>query len=379
MKNLIVPTIILLFLASCGSKQTVTQKPSAPIVSGDSVAVSAEQLAASGIVVGQIENRALSGGIPVTGMLDVPPQNLVNVTVPLGGFLRSTQLLQGMRVAKGQVIAVIENPDYVQIQQDYLDTKSQVSFLTKEFERQEKLAAENVNAQKTLQKSLADLESMKARNAGLKAKLHMLGIDAGQLVPESIRSTIELRSTMSGFVSRMGTSVGAFVSPTEVMFTIVDTEHVHLELTCFERDISRIRIGQKIRFMLAYETEERTATVFLIGKEITAERTIRVHGHLDKEDTKLIPGMYVKAIIQSGAEMVPSLPDEAVLNFEDKQVIFAQVADGIFKMVPVTTGIREKGFVQISTPEGFDKTQSPIAIRNAYKLLSKLKSSEAEE
>ena len=379
MKNLIVPTIILLFFASCGSKQTATQKPSVPIVSGDSVAVSAEQLAASGIVVGQIENRALSGGIPVTGMLDVPPQNLVNVTVPLGGFLRSTQLLQGMRVAKGQVIAVIENPDYVQIQQDYLDTKSQVSFLAKEYERQEKLAAENVNAQKTLQKSLADLESMKARNAGLKAKLHMLGIDAVHLVPESIRSTIELRSTMSGFVSRMGTSVGAFVSPTEVMFTIVDTEHVHLELTCFERDISRIRIGQKIRFTLAYETEERTATVFLIGKEITAERTIRVHGHLDKEDPKLIPGMYVKAIIQSGAEMVPSLPDEAVLNFEDKQVIFAQVADGIFKMVPVTTGIREKGFVQISTPEGFDKTQSPIAIRNAYKLLSKLKSSEAEE
>ena len=179
MKNLIVPTIILLFLASCGSKQTATQKPSVPIVSGDSVAVSAEQLAASGIVVGQIENRALSGGIPVTGMLDVPPQNLVNVTVPLGGFLRSTPLLQGMRVAKGQVIAVIENPDYVQIQQDYLDTKSQVSFLAKEYERQEKLAAENVNAQKTLQKSLADLESMKARNAGLKAKLHMLGIDAG--------------------------------------------------------------------------------------------------------------------------------------------------------------------------------------------------------
>ena len=207
----------------------------------------------------------------------------------------------------------------------------------------------------------------------------MLGIDAVHLVPESIRSTIELRSTMSGFVSRMGTSVGAFVSPTEVMFTIVDTEHVHLELTCFERDISRIRIGQKIRFTLAYETEERTATVFLIGKEITAERTIRVHGHLDREDPKLIPGMYVKAIIQSGAEMVPSLPDEAVLNFEDKQVIFAQVADGIFKMVPVTTGIREKGFVQISTPEGFDKTQSPVAIRNAYKLLSKLKSSEAEE
>ncbi len=379
MKIIVLLIASLALLSSCGNKESATAEKSALSVSGDSVAISPDQLSASGIEVGRIEQQLLSDGIPVTGMLDVPPQNLVNITVPLGGFLRSTPLLQGMRVTKGQVIAVIENPEYVQLQQDYLDTKSQASFLAKEYERQEKLAAENVNAQKTLQKALADLESMKARNNGLRAKLHMLGIDADQLKPESIGSTIELRSTMSGYVSRMGTSVGAFVSPTEVMFTIVDTEHVHVELTCFERDIPKIQIGQKIRFTLAYETQERMATVFLIGKEITAERTIRVHGHLDKEDNRLIPGMYVKAIIQTGATAVPSLPEEAVLNFEDKQVIFAQVAEGVFKMIPITTGIRERGFVQVRLPKEFESTNPPVAVRNAYKLLSKLKSSESEE
>lgn len=171
--------LILLFLpiliVSCGTNQTPTAEQAAPKNSTDSVSVSPDQLSASGIEVGKIQDRSLSGGVPVTGMLDVPPQNLVNVTVPLGGFLRSTSLLQGMKVTKGQVIAVIENPEYIQLQQDYLDTKSQVSFLEKEYERQQKLAAENVNAQKTLQKSLADWESMKARNNGLRAKLRMLG------------------------------------------------------------------------------------------------------------------------------------------------------------------------------------------------------------
>jgi len=379
MKYILIFLTASLFITSCGKKESGPVQNAPASVTGDSVAVSQDQLSMSGIEVGRIEVRPLSGGIPMTGMLDVPPQNMVNVTVPLGGFLRSTPLLQGMRVAKGQVIAVIENPEYIQLQQDYLDTQSQVVFLAAENERQEKLAAENVNAQKTLQKSRADLQSMKARNAGLKAKLRMLGMDADQLRPESLRSTIELHSPMAGFISRMGTSVGAFVSPTEIMFTIVDTDHVHLELTCFERDIPKIEIGQKIRFTLAYETMERTATVFLIGKEITAERTIRVHGHLDKEDSKLIPGMFVKAVVQTNAEKLPSLPEEAILNFEDKQVIFVQVADGIFKMVPVTTGISEKGFVQITLLENFDLLNTRVAVRNAYKLLSQLKSSDLEE
>ncbi len=377
MKRLLL-LILPILLAACGTNQSSPTEQVAPKKSSDRVSVSPDQLSVSGIEVGKIQDRSLSGGVPVSGMLDVPPQNLVNVTVPLGGFLRSTSLLQGMKVTKGQVIAVIENPEYIQLQQDYLDTKSQQSFLEKEYERQQKLAAENVNAQKTLQKSLADWESMKARNNGLRAKLRMLGIEAEHLKPEHITSTIELKASMSGYVTQVFGSVGAFVAPTQVMFTIVDSDHLHVQLTCFERDISRIRIGQKIRVTLVNETAERTATVFLIGRDISPERTVRVRAHLDKEDKNLIPGMYVKAIIQTGSELVPSLPEEAVLNFEDKEVIFIEVANGTFKLTEVTTGIRENGFVEVILPEGLNKETTRVAVRNAYKLLSKLKSTEEE-
>lgn len=377
MKQLLILALPLVLLACEKQPEADAMETDSTFVSGDSVLITPAQSMASGIQTGQIEMRSLSGGIPVTGKLDVPPQNMVNITAPLGGFLRSTSLLQGMRVAKGQTIAVIENPEYIQLQQDYLDTRSQVNFLEQEYERQAKLAAENVNAQKTLQRSLADLESMKARNSGLKAKLGMLGIDGDLLKPESIRSTINLTSPIAGFVTRVNSSVGAFVAPTEMMFTIVDTEHLHAELVCFERDIPRIRVGQKIRFQLAHEATERTATVFLVGREINADRTVRVHGHLDKEDRELMPGMYLKAVIQTESASLPSLPEEAVLNFEDKEVIFVQLTDEIFRMVEVTTGVRENGFTEVILPAGMD-AGNRVVIRNAYKLLSKLKSSDEE-
>lgn len=370
--------LLLLLLVSCGKTPDAgTAEPETASVTGDSVRVSPPQAKASGIETGFIEMRSLSGGIPVTGKLDVPPQNLVNITAPLGGFLRSTTLLQGMRIVKGQIIAVIENPEYIQLQQDYLDTRSQVTFLEKEHERQAKLAAENVNAQKILQKSLADLESMKAKNSGLQAKLKMLGIDAAQLKPESIGSTIDVRSPLNGYVTRVNSALGAFIPPTEVMFTIVDTEHLHAELICFERDIPRIHVGQRIRFQLAHETSERTATVFLVGHEIGADRTVRVHGHLDKEDRNLMPGMFLRAMIQTGSASLPSLPDEAVLNFEDKEVIFVQLSEDLYQMLEVTTGIRENGFVEVVAP-GINAVHTKVVIRNAYKLLSKLKSTDEE-
>ncbi len=371
--------LIVGLISGCSGQKDAPDEPETAPVAVETVTLTDQQRVASSIETGTIEMRQLSGGIPVTGMLDAPPQNLVNVTAPFGGFLRSTSLLQGMHVSKGQVIAVVENPEYIQLQQDFLDTRSQVAFLSKEHERQEKLAAENVNAQKTLQKSLADLESMTARNSGLRAKLKMLGIEPDHLQHDAIRSTIELRAPITGYVTKVNSVLGTFVSATDVMFTLVDTEHLHAELVCFERDIPRIRIGQKIRFTLAHETKERAATVYLIGREISADRSVRVHGHLDKEDRDLIPGMYLKAVIQTGTQSLPSLPEEAVLQVDEHEMIFIDEGKGTFRMQAITTGVHENGFVEIILPDGVEPASIRVVTRNAYKLLSALQGSQSED
>lgn len=368
------------FLISCQKKEVVSVEQATPTGARKDVSLSHEQFAAAGIAVGKIESRVLSGTIALTGILDVPPQNAVNVTAPFGGFLRATQMLQGMKVVKGQSIATIENPEYIQLQQDYIDTHGQVDFLSAEYDRQVALAKENVNSQKTLQKSMADLNSMKARNNGLRAKLRMLQIDPDRLAPDAIRSTIELRSPINGYIAQIHSTVGSFVNATDVIFRIVDTDHLHAELTAFEKDIPGIRVGQKIRIMLSNSSEEKTAKVYLIGKEIGPDRTVRIHGHLDKSDPDLIPGMYLKALIETGGKSLPALPEEAVVNFEDRNYIFTQEpGDGYhFKLLEVITGVRENGFVEIKLSDDFSMTHTPVVVRGAYKLLSKIRNAEIE-
>ena len=203
----------------------------------------------------------------------------------------------------------------------------------------------------------------------------MLNIDPDKLAYGTMGSTIELRSPMQGYVTQINASIGAFVNPTDVMFRIVDTAHLHAELICFERDIPKVKIGQKIRFTLANELTERTARVFLVGKEISMDRTVRIHGHLDHEDPDLIPGMYLKAVIETRNQELPSLPEIAVLIYENKHFIFAKepAGDNVFRLVEVTVGVNDNNFIEVVTPHDFDITKTKVVIKNAYKLLSKMK------
>ena len=385
MNNIINKAFSLFFigiiLTSCGSKtEEVTQNEQLE-TENNTIEFTSQQYKVADVTIGTIEMKALSGAIKVNGMLDVPPQNLVSVSVPMGGFLKSTELLQGMKVTKGQVIAIIQNAEYIQFQQDYLDNKSQLEFLEAEYKRQDELSKENVNSQKTLLLAKTQYQSMLAKVSGLKAKLNLLGINTNQIESGNFQNTITLTAPIGGYVTQVNVNIGMYVTPTDVMFKIVDTEHLHAELTVFEKDVPKLKIGQKVRFTLANETVERTATVYLIGREIREDRTVRIHCHLDKEDIELLPGMYLKAYVEAGTQTVTALPDNAIVNFEGSDFIF--ISEGIdkkegnhkFKMVKINKGISELGYTEIILTKGI-APETPIVINGAYDILSKMKNSE---
>ena len=355
----------------------------------------------AGIALGSVEQKQISGTIKVNGILDVPPQQLVSVSAPMGGFLKNTELLQGSRVKKGQRIATIENLDFIQIQQDYLEAKSQFEFASADYQRQKELAKENVNSQKVLQQSKSSYQSWQAKYNGLKEKLNVLNINVPTVEKGELRSTINLFSLIDGYVTEVNVNIGKFVNPTDVLFEIVDTEHLHAELIIFEKDVPKIKIGQKVRFMLANETKERLATVYLIGREISEDRTIRIHCHIDEEDKELLPGMYLMAVVETGGALVPAIPNEAVIEYQGKKYMFVvleeaghaeahqdqqpknesndeKAEDGMhFKMQEIETGNSELGYTQIALPESFED-DTPVVVKGAYSLLSKLKNSGEE-
>ncbi|UPT65589.1 MAG: efflux RND transporter periplasmic adaptor subunit [Sphingobacteriales bacterium JAD_PAG50586_3] len=367
----------LLVISACGNKEEAKEVEGHE-EEANTVEFTPAQYKTAQIQTGSIEHKQLSKTISVSGVLDVPPQNLVSISVPLGGFLKSTELLEGSKVHKGQVIAVIENMEYIQLQQDYLDNSSQLDYLEAEYKRQVELSKNNVTAVKTMQKAKSDYESTKSKVNGLKTKLLLLHISPANALKGEFTSTVTLTSPISGYVTQINANIGSYINPTDVVVKIVDTEHLHVELTVFEKDVPKLKIGQKVRFTLANETTERTATVYLIGREISSERTVRVHCHLDKEDTELIPGMYLKAFIETGANDAIALPDKAIVGFEGKKYIFIEAAQYHFTMVEVTTGVGELGYTEVTLPKDFDMN-SKVVINGAYSLLSKLKNAEEEE
>lgn len=366
----------LVLISSCGNKLEEPKQEEHHEEEASLVKLTPEQIKIINLKLGKIEMKDLSGAIKVNGMLDVPPQNLVSISAPMGGFVKSTELLQGMKVTKGQTIVVMQHPDYIQMQQDFLETKSQLEYLELEYKRQLELSKDNVNSLKTLQQAKSQYEGMLAKNAGVKSKLMMLGINGEKLTSQTIQNSITITSPISGYVTSVNVNIGMYVNPTDVMFKIVDTEHLHAELTVFEKDVPKIKLGQKVRFTLANETAERTATVYLIGREINADRTVRVHCHLDKEDLDLLPGMYLKAYVEAGTQSLAALPSEAIVNFEGKDYVFiSEKKPNYFKMLEVTKGISELGYTEVLMKEGLNN-ESFIVINGAYDILAKIKNSE---
>ncbi|MFZ9980529.1 MAG: efflux RND transporter periplasmic adaptor subunit [Cyclobacteriaceae bacterium] len=366
-------------LLSCGKPEaTETTETEDEAVSGAAtITLNEEQAQIISINTTRPEMRIISDVVKVTGMMDVPPQNLVTIAAPLGGFVSETKLLQGNRVKKGDIILKLKHPEYIRIQQDYLETTSQLTMTEQEWKRQEALSKENINAQKTLQAARNDFEKTKARHQALTATLKLIGIESAEILKTGIREDIPIFAPITGYVAQVNINIGMYAAPDQVMLKIIDTDHLHAELQVFEKDILKIKAGQKIRFFLSGETKERTARVYLTGKEISEDRTVRVHGHLDKPDGTLLPGMFLSAVIETGTNEARALPESCFISFEGGDYVFVETAKQTYTMAGVSKGSCDSGFCTFAFIG--DAVEGPVVMEGANTLLGLLKNKPEEE
>lgn len=383
--------IALLFLTlafSCSKKEVQTQEEHHEEEPG-LVELTEAQFKQAGIVFGKVEKKNLSSTITVNGVLDVPPQNLVSISAMMGGYVKSTSLLQGMKVKKGQVLATIQNPDFIKLQREYVENKQKMQYLEQEYNRQEELMKENVASKKEYQQVTADYNTLKAANSALEEQLRMLNLSPQELGKGNMTSIVQIISPINGFVTAVNVNLGKFVNPQDVVCEIVDTEHLHAELTVFEKDITKVKKGQKVRFVLVNEGDrERGASIYLINHKIEPDRTVRVHAHLDQDDPSLLPNMYLKAVIELGEASTYALPEKAVVSTAGKFYVFlkhTEEADAskethhAFQAVEVKTGVSQNGYTEVLLPDDFDVTKGNVVVNGAYDLLAKMSNSEEEE
>jgi cobalt-zinc-cadmium efflux system membrane fusion protein len=314
----------------------------------------------------------------VSGKIDVPPQNMVSVSVPLGGYLKSSQLLPGMHVRKGEVIAVMEDQQYIQLQQDYLIGLAKLKYTEKEFERQRELNLSKASSDKVFQQAEAEYTTQKVTVKALSEKLKLIGIDPARLTESTISKSINLLSPIDGFVTHVNVNIGKYAQPSEVLFELVNPTDIHLALTIFEKDLDDIFIGQKLMAFNNRNPEKKHACdIILIGKNLTADRNAEVHCHFQQYDQTLIPGMFMNAEIEIQNQISEVLPDESIVLFEGKNYVFVQQSNNMFTMVEVQTGVSQGGYTEILNGNSSINNKS-IAVKGAYTLLMQLKNTEEE-
>ena len=371
---------LIISLNSCinGDSKPVGGATKVEVLPEDIVELRDDQIKLAGVEMGIIEMRTLSNNLKVNGIITVGPQNLATVCMPLGGFIKNTTLLPGNRVSKGQTLATIENQEFVDIQQSYLEAKNRLFFAEAEFNRHTDLYKNDVYSESNIQQVTVEYKNLKALVKSLEQKLILIGISPEKLNEENISSTVNLVSPISGFLKEVNVNIGKYVSPNDVLFEIVNNEKLFLELTLFEKDAYRVVPGQKIRFFVNNGDDVHDAVITQTGKAVSNDKTLIVYASVVGASKNVLPGMYVNALIEESDTKVTSLPSDAVVSFDDKNYIFAfekykeEAGKAIteYKIIEVKKGISSSGYTEIILPEGFDINTTKVVIKGAYNLLS---------
>ncbi len=362
-----------LVLVDCGnSDKNVETQESAKIESNE-IMVTSSQFDGEKMQLGKLVEHQFNRTVKTNGMIDVPPENKSNVSTFMGGYITKTPLLIGDKVKKGQLLVTLENPEFVEIQQNYLEVSEQLNYLKSEFERQETLFKENITSQRNFLKAESTYKSSVAQYNGLRKKLNMMNINPASVEQGQITSKINLYAPIEGFITKVNVSNGTYVSPADVILEIVDTEHIHIEISVFEKDILNIEKGQKIEFRIP-EASDKTfeAEVHLVGTTIDGNnRTVKVHAHiLNEKEANFIVGMFVEADIITNSETSLALPKEAMVEIED--IYFALVLNTktdnyLFEKVKLEIGQQTEDYVEIMNTSDFIDKQ--ILVKGAFMLL----------
>ncbi len=366
-------SLSVLLFHSCKPGGNDAEKPASNSVM-NAITISANQYKTGKMELGNVREIEMTEGVHTTGTIDVPPANRALVSTYQAGYIKNTPLLVGDKVRAGQVVVTLEHPEFVKIQQHYLETMGQLSYLKAEYERQQALLEAQVSSRKNFLRAESEYNTAMATFNGLRKTLQMLNLDPQVVERGQLSSVVPVLAPIGGSVTRMNVSKGMYVSPSDPILEIIDRDHLHLELAVFEKDILKVREGQRIQVTIPDAGNFRfNASVYLVGTSLEeSSRTVKVHGHLEGEiPTGLAIGMFVEAEIITAGKLVDALPDEAIIKMADGDyvcLLSSMDKDGYrFELVKVQPGSSSGGFTEITNPDDFTP-DAQILTRGSYGL-----------
>lgn len=368
-RPLLLALCLLVALSSCNKTETAQSEAAVTETAPTELKLTAEQEKNFGISLGNPETRTVFDAIVLNGVVELSPQQSASVSFPLSGIVRSIGVLAGNSVGKGSTLATIESLEIIQLQEDYWKTAGQLQFAEQERQRQTTLSQEEVGAKRKLQQAESEMRVLEATKQGIEAKLQVVGIDPKSLKTNQIVRTIALRAPIGGVVKSVQATLGKSINGGESLFEIVNQTGARLVLKVFEKDVNRVKIGQKVTF------ENGSATITSLGTTFDPNtRTVDAYATLTA--TRLLAGQYVNGKVVSSPRQTETLPETAIVRTGETAHIFVKTPQGIYRPIDVKTGATQDGFVEVTFSK---KPTLPIVITGAQTLQAELTKGEGEE
>ena len=373
MKNFIYILLIALLISCSNSKndKVEVEKSFEATAKTEFIEFSQEQIDLAGIEIGKLEKKNISETITCSGTIKVPPQNIASVSPKINGFVKVLNYYPGDKVEKGAVLGTLNHPDFITLQQQYIEAKSKVDYTRNEFKRQGELTVENAASIKKMQKAKADYQTNEALYKSLKAQLEMLGVNTQELEKGEFVKEFKILSPISGVVSELNANQGKFISSESSIYEIINSKKLTINLNVFEKDLSKIKVGQKIKFNILNSENHFVTKVIRIGIKIDeSTKTTLVQSVVDNKNYTLKPGAYVNASININEKSSYILPYDAIINLNEESYVFIKT-DTSFKRIKVQKGIERDDFCEIlNTNE--ELINSKIVIKGAYYLMAEM-------
>jgi membrane fusion protein, heavy metal efflux system len=319
-------------MSSCNGENNDTQQKEQKSKGGDheehenpsTTSLTSAQMKSIGLEIGSIEEKELTAALKANGTLKVPNQNRATVNTLYSGVIQTLDTQPGDRVAKGQVIATIANPDFMRSQEEYISLNERITLAELEFNRQKELSEGNAGALKNFQSATTELKTLQTRRNTLAQQIRLMGIDPAELTGGKLVTTLAVKSPIAGVISSVTAQIGSYVDLTSPIAEIVDNSQLHLDLFVYEKDLSKIRENQVIHFTLTNAPgKEYDARIFSLGSSFEGEsKAVSVHAKVLGNKTGLIDGMNITAAVSLEKAKVPAVPTEAIVNVQGQDYIF---------------------------------------------------------
>jgi cobalt-zinc-cadmium efflux system membrane fusion protein len=374
MKIIYTSLLTILILSSCGRNTTsATKEDSTADVASNIVQLTKEQASLAQLELAPIQQGKMKGMTHLNGVIDVPPTGIASVSIPMGGYIQDINLIPGTFVKKGQVLATVKDPAYVQLQENYLATKAKLSYLQQDLDRQKTLLTQEAVSKKSFQQIQADYNTNAIQLKALSEQLKLINIQPENLTTEKMSSLVQLVAPIAGYISKVNINRGKYVTPSDILLEIINPNDIHAAITIYEKDIANFKVGMKGTITLTQDPNKKYAvTVLAVAHNINEDKTALLHCHFDKIPANVLPGMFLTADMVVETKDAVLIPIESVQRFQGKDYIFIQTSENVFEAKEIQVIQSNTAYVTVSNADANAWIGKQIVVKNAYSLLGKM-------